>query len=621
MGGADKRIDFKAMQKVQQIELAEAVASVFRPRPRETVCEWTERQLSLDTSASAMAGPYRTTATPYVREILETFADDNVEHVVCCFGAQTAKSQTFMCGLAWTIANEPSPAMWVMPNKNLAESFSDRRLRPLLNSSDEVRAMRGSVKREKKTELIFDGATITLVGSNSPANLASRPVRVLILDEVDKYPLASKREADALKLAKERTMSFPLPKIYESSTPTVEDGLIWNEFLNGDQRRYFVPCPHCGKGLLFVFNPAKSAFARLTGAEAKLAWEPTAKRADGTWDYDLVERSAHFVCPHCGGQIYNRHKTQMLRGGWWQATNPYADERTRSYHLPTFYAPWRKATWGELAVEFLKSKHEIGGLKNFINSKCAEPDVGQWESGGGNHRELIVLEPSEENMPAKRIRFLTADRQKDCFWWVVRQWYSGGDSLLIEWGRVDTFDDLKAAADRLQAKLVGVDNGYEAVDTNKNCAAYDTEAQRWLALRGDGRESWSYYDNRRRRIERPFTIKRIDPLIGTGNEGRKYIWTLMWSNPTVKDMIAQFREPRESPVKWAIPQAWATDEYFRHLNGEYRKREFNPKTGRSKQVWTLRSSRWPNHLLDCECMNAALALYLGILKADKGGDE
>ncbi len=602
------------MTSEQHDKFLSSIIQLFKPRPRQSVVEWSEHNLSLDTTSSALSGPYSTAMTPYVREILNTFSDGNIERIVCCFGAQTAKTQTFMCGLAWTLANEPSPTMWVMPNKDLAESFSDTRLRPMLQTSEEIASMILPKKRLKKTEIQLEGALLTLVGSNSPANLASRPVRVLVLDEIDKFPMRTAREADALSLAIERTMSFPEPKIFLSSTPTTSEGQIWQEYLNGDQRRYFLPCPFCQKELILTLNPSKSAFDKMQGCESQLTWSSKAKRSDGTWDYELVERTAHFLCPHCGQKIFNHHKQKMLAKGVWRPTNPYADKKVRSYHLPTFYAPWRKASWGELAVEFLKSKSGVGGLRNFINSKCAEPDAGQWEGEGGNRREHITLTLCDANTPKTKIRFMTVDRQKDYFYYLIREWYQGGDSLLLSWGKADTFDDLKSIADENKVKVVGVDNGFEAVDTNKNCSRLDSPQQPWFALRGDGRQSWPHYDNQRKRIEKPFTKKRIDPLIGTSKQHTRFIWELTWSNPTVKDLLSRLRVSTTAPVKWSILQQFATDEYFQHLNSEYRKREFNRKTGRSQLVWTLRSSRWPNHLLDCECMNIALALFFEILK-------
>lgn len=96
--------------------------------------------------------------------------------------------------------------------------------------------------------------------------------------------------------------------------------------------------------------------------------------------------------------------------------------------------------------------------------------------------------------------------------------------------------------------------------------------------------------------------------------GKRRVFELRWSNPAVKDILARLRDSQTSPVRWAIPSFWATEEYFRHLNGEWKKNVANPQTGRVRSMWVLRSRRWPNHLFDCECMQIACALYNGILK-------
>ena len=405
-------------------------------------------------------------------------------------------------------------------------------------------------------------------------------------------------------------MSFPESKIFESSTPTTAAGQIWNEFLNGDQRRYFVPCPHCGKAIILALNPERMAFEKPVGCEAALAWDSAARRPDGTWDYDRVALTAHYKCPHCGGQIDSRHKTRMLSAGEWRPTNPYADRGVRSYHLPTFYAPWKKASWGELAVEFLKAKHSPAGLRNFINSKCAEPDAGQYDGGGMSRRERVILDVSKLSRPSERATIMTVDMQKDHFWYVVREWYLGGDSLLVKWGKADTFDDLREISENLKADIVGIDDGYEASKVARECARYP----HWICCRGDDRESFPFTDKKGRRVERPFSVREFDPMLGTAHAGRKYVTELRWSNPTVKDILARLRQSDTAPVKWSIPHEYATDEYFRHLNGEWKKRVVNVKTGRVSLVWVLRSSSWPNHLLDCECMNLAIALKFEILK-------
>ena len=174
----------------------------------------------------------------------------------------------------------------------------------------------GSAKRTGMTLLQqeFGTSLVNFVGSNSPANLASRPARVAIMDEVDKFPKEVRNEADAVNLAEQRTKSFTNPLRVKASTPTEEDGLIWQEFLKGDQRRYQVPCPLCRKPVVFAWSEQFCVMPRL-GCEAWVSWDSTAKRSDGSWDLDRVARSAHAVCPHCGGDIPDSAKTRMIREG------------------------------------------------------------------------------------------------------------------------------------------------------------------------------------------------------------------------------------------------------------------------------------------------------------------
>lgn len=42
----------------------------------------------------------------------------------------------------------------------------------------------------------FPGGHITIVGANSATGLASRPIKVLLADEVDRYPASAGTEGD-----------------------------------------------------------------------------------------------------------------------------------------------------------------------------------------------------------------------------------------------------------------------------------------------------------------------------------------------------------------------------------------------------------------------------------------
>jgi hypothetical protein len=585
-----------------------AQQALVKMPPRMTVTEWCEQNLYLTSLQTDTPGRYSTRLTPYNREVLEDMNNPNVESETLCFGAQTGKTMTMMACLAWVLVNNPRPSIWVMPNKDLASAFSETRLQPLFEECEELMSRRHPDRHKyKKLQMEFIGAVITLIGSNSPANLASRPAGVLIMDETDKFAAGSDKEANAIELAEMRTRTYAAPKIFKTSTPSTVEAPIWRSFMAGSMHRFGLPCPHCEQMMVLSFNPDRSALPRI-GSEATLKWDKRAKGPSG-WDYELVERTAHYECPSCKKPVEEKYKTSMLRNGEWMPTNPYAEPRAVSRHLPTMYAPWKKASWGRLAVEFLQAKRGLEGLKGFINGTLSEPDMGQWEGGGGGRKESIV---SNAEPLVKTSRILTCDRQIDHHWWVCREWAPGGDSRLVEWGRAETADDIEEVRMRLNVApdLTCIDSGFEGSIVYQECARFG-----WFAIRGDERESWPEHSkDGKKKYEVPFTTRIFDPYIGTNNQGKRRIAELRWSNPTIKDILERLRNSKDSPVKWEVPEKLATEEYWRHLDGEFKDRVFNRNTGKVKHMWVKRSRHWPNHLLDCEAEQIAVALKVGLLR-------
>ena len=111
----------------QLIDILEHRRALYRPPARQTVVEWCEASLRLSARQTEYPGPFSTALRPYIREPLECWKDSFVSEVTLCWGSQTAKSTMLMAGLSWLIANDPSLALWVMPSKSLARSFSKTR--------------------------------------------------------------------------------------------------------------------------------------------------------------------------------------------------------------------------------------------------------------------------------------------------------------------------------------------------------------------------------------------------------------------------------------------------------------------------------------------------------------
>ncbi len=592
----------------------------FRDRPTATVSEWCEENLRFDEPDNR--GPYSLAGREYAREPLDSFADPLVSDAVMVFGSQAGKTGIIMGGAAWIAANDPASMVWVMAAEGQAQKFSTTRWQPLLRASPCMAELlpTGARRFEVKALQQSIGASIVnFFGSNSPGNLASIPARIVIQDEVDKYDTGGRKEADASNLADQRTKNFGNAKRIKSSTPTLADGLIWQEFLKTDQRRRFIPCPHCGKMVLLAWSKQFTTFA-LTGAEAFATWDKAAKRG-ASWDLDAVERSARYECPHCAGRITDAHKTKMDRAGEWRPTAKAASGY-RGWHLSSLYASSAQTTVGKLAVKFLQAKKSLLGLQGFINGDLAE--VFENQDSRSKRTELIVIGSSPASGTAP-LPLLTADVQEVApyFWYVAREHYAEGHSRRIGWGHCETWDELREIQLRYGAadNHVGVDSGYDAQTVYAQCLKWGRMVQMpngqipmwvgWTPL--DGRPGYAKFRDPKTGQPRlyDFSSARLShtrfrlPLLGFNS------WAL-------KDILAKLRQGPEvaGGLRWEVGDDPQNETYWRHLDAEVK-----AETARGRYEWRLRSKRWPNHLLDCEVMQLAMANFHRRLLWAAGNDQ
>lgn len=586
-----------------QRDLLDFRRGLYRPTPRQTVVEWCEANLRMSARQTEHPGPFSTSLRPYMREPMEGWKDPAVSEIVLCWGSQTAKTTTLMAGLGWLIDNEPSPCLWLMPTENLARSFSKSRWLPLLEDSPAMVA-NFPADRDRLTNLEqhFTRSTLTFVGSNSPANLASRPVRVLIGDEVDKFAPATEKEADALDLAEQRLKAFSSSKLFLTSTPTVTEGRIWQRFLRGDQRRYYVPCPNCKEQIRLEWRQVK--------------WDETAKLPDGKWDFSRVRSSARYECQLCKGAINDAQKVAALRHGSWVPENKGALPGVRSYHLSSLYSPDRKCTFGHLAVAFLEAQESLLGLQGFINGNLAEP----WENQSAPRQREELIVAGAEGLDGEAVKFLTVDCQATApfFWYVVRAWNKDGSSRAIDAGPLDTWHDVREKQKQhgVQDVHVVIDSGYDATSVYAECLRWGRYVPRdgrvplwvgWIPAKGLQRRGWR---NPKTGVEEPFYLRGIDPRVGdnAGRQGKLELKLLEFATDTTKDIFDRLRRGKVS-TRWEVSAPVATPEYWRHLDCEHKVARLSSATGRTTWTWLPRSSRWPNHMADCEVMQIAAALF------------
>lgn len=355
--------------------------NLLRPPPKLTIAEWADRYRVIPTGTTPEPGPWRTDRVPYLRGIMEALSDRRIEKVVAMLASQTGKTEVILNAIGYYVDQEPSPILVVQPSeKPMGEAFSKDRLAPMLSASP---ALAGKVKSPRVKDSgnqvlhkVFPGGYISIAGANSAAGLASRPIRVVLCDEVDRYPPSAGSEGDPVSLAVQRTANFTWTrKVFLVSTPTLRGfSRIEKEWDGGgedrphsDQRRYFVPCPDCGQMQHLRWGGPNEG--------AGLKWDQVpASEADELGPGDIVRKglvhrtgSAAYLCESCGVLIPETRKPQMLRLGEWRAT---AVGHFPGFHLNALYSPW--VPWASLVSQWLVAKDDREELKAFINTKLAE---------------------------------------------------------------------------------------------------------------------------------------------------------------------------------------------------------------------------------------------------------
>lgn len=319
------------------------------PEPQMTVSEWADRFRVLPPE-SAEPGPWRTSRLPYLREIQDCLSiASSIERVVLMKGAQTGGTEAGLNAVGYWMHAAPGSIMIVWPSLGLVRRNSRTRVDPLIALTPAFRA-KVAPRRSRDSDntvnsKLFAGGQLLMVGANAAAELRSTAVRYLVLDEVDAFPTDVEDEGDPVALAVQRTVSYRgRRKIMLISTPTIAGvSRIEKAYAETDQRKFFVPCPHCGEHQV-------------------LAW------SNVRWP-DGEPRRAVYACEFCGVLIDEREKPAMLAAGEWRPTAT-GDGRSAGFHLPSLLSNFEP--WGEIAADFLAAKSDPTRLKSWVNLKLGE---------------------------------------------------------------------------------------------------------------------------------------------------------------------------------------------------------------------------------------------------------
>lgn len=330
------------------------LANVLRPKEKMTVREWADKHMVLPMGSNE-AGKFSTKNVPYQEEIMNAITDLEVRDVTVMSSAQVGKTTIILCGIGYYVDHEPSTQMMMLPTLILGERFSKTRIAPMIRDIDVLSKKIAPPKAKDSDNTIlfkqYAGGYIVVSGANSAASLSSMPIRVVWMDEVDRYPDSAGGEGDPVLLAEKRSTTFWNRKHIKTSTPTIKGhSRIENEYYKGTQEEWCVECPCCG------------------------AWQPYEFRR-------LVFDSVCMECVSCHEQISETdwkgspHK--------WLAQHPERDSH-RSFHLNAMASPW--VQWKDIISEFqeayhdMEKYHDTEKLQVFINTVLGET----WDEAEAN---------------------------------------------------------------------------------------------------------------------------------------------------------------------------------------------------------------------------------------------
>lgn len=550
-----------------QVSLATQIA---KPPPKLTVTQWANAHLQLSPEDSAEPGQYRSERAPYQSGVLDALSDPTIEETVLMASAQVGKTLMLKACLGFFIDQDPSPILVVQPTLEIGEAFSKDRLAPMVRDTPRLRGKIADPKARNSGNTIlhksFPGGHLTIAGANSPASLASRPIRVAMFDEVDRYPASAGAEGDPVNLGKARTKTFWNRRIFLCSTPTDEStSRINRAWLQSDMRRYWVPCPHCGE-------------------EQWLKW------AQVQWVNDDPD-TAQYACEHCGALWTEGQRIEALRAGRWIAEKP--ERRIAGFHLSELYSPWRRLA--EIVSAFLAAKMAPETLKVWTNTSLGE--VWKDEAGEGVDADDLPARRESydvDSVPEGVLVVVAAiDVQNDRLEVEFKGFGVGEESWGLDYvvlagdpGREEVWDRL---ADQLKRTFTREDGAVLGV----YAAGLDT----------GGHHTKTAYEFARKHRGLVFALKGKGgagmPLVKPGAKIKKSgirLWIV--GTDTAKELLLMSRirisEPGPGYMHWPISNQFGTG-YFEQLTAERALTRYSH--GQAHKVWTLPSGK-RNEALD-----------------------
>lgn len=393
--------------------------------------EWAEQNVRIPTG-NAVPGPIRFDNAPYQREPMDMATHPGCHRISLMWGAQVGKTQLALCLQGYAIAHDPCSQMMMQPSQGDLTTWLETKFNPMVDANPVLqeliakpRSHEGVNNQRMKS---YPGGFMMFAWAGSTKTMRGRSAPLIVADEIDGY--GGTPEGDEVELLWQRAATFGDQRLLlEISTPTIKDqSRIEATFIEGDQRYFYVPCPHCDHHQVLKWD--------------RVTWD---KDEDGVH----LPETARYICEECGALWNDGERIASIRvaekmGAGWKARKPFRGHA--SYHLNEIYSTFRRLR--DIVQSFLDKKAK-GDLQSFVNVSLAET----WEEQGEQADSHVLMQRAEDYpapVPAGGV-VLTAgiDMQQDRLEIETVAWGKGEESWSIDftvlWGdplREEVWQDL-----------------------------------------------------------------------------------------------------------------------------------------------------------------------------------
>ena len=614
---------------------------------------------------SHFVGNFDIDRTPYMKEILDFFSPYNNKNVLALMkGHQLGFNATFENGICYRISECPTNIMLVNANEELAKKAMNRINRAIdgfdlrhLIRLDAQKKTNNRASGDTQMWKQFSGGSLISFGGQSLTNMRSNPVQVIIADECDTYKLKDEKAGSFTDVMDDRTSSYGASRktIYGSTPLLKHSSIIYQVFLQGDQRYYNVPCPKCGEYIIWEWFGKNEA-----GTPYGIIFDVKKNR--------VLPKSVRYRCPICENEFEEKkYKTDLLHYGKWIPTTLPIAENYTSYQISSLYAPVGMKSWLDYAVKYQSIYPRAGypdtiKLQSFHNSvlgkvwevKGKTPKITKLQNNTRNYKigevpyklckedgngEIIMLTCScdlngimaRENGDDVRIDY------------EIKAWSEKGASYSIDAGSIGTFQskvvnkNLDQPKDRIKwtyrhydehsvwpvfkeiiekdysgmnILITGVDTGHYTEYANDFIKLANDDDLSVIGLKGD----------------KPKAFRQEEENVQLYKKSKKQENLFLINVNSVKDNLADYMqldaEEDYQPSNFMnFPNSadgkYGYKSYFSHYLGEHRKMKKNANNI-SYYLWERKHGK-NNHFWDCAVYNIALRQIISDMICKESG--